>query len=103
MRGRKSQLVVILSPEERRLLEYRLRCTTTPLGLARRCQAIRAVADGTSLVGAARRVGLTEKHVRKWVQRFLARRLEGLNDRPGRGRKPAFSPLGGPARRQDRL
>ena len=103
MRGRKSQLVVILSPEERRLLEYRLRCTTTPLGLARRCQAILAVADGNSLVGAARRVGLTEKHVRKWVRRFIARRLEGLNDRPGRGRKPAFSPLGGPARRQDRL
>jgi hypothetical protein len=103
MRGRKSQLVVILTPEERHLLRYRLRCTTTPLGLARRCQTILAVADGLSLVGAARRVGLTEKHVRKWVQRFLDRRLEGLNDRPGRGRKPAFSPLGGPTRGQDRL
>jgi Winged helix-turn helix len=103
MRGRKSQLVVILTPEERHLLQYRLRCTTTPLGLARRCQAILAVADGLSLVGAARQVGLTEKHVRKWVQRFLARRLEGLNDRPGRGRKPVFSPLGGSPRGQDRL
>jgi hypothetical protein len=103
MRGRKSSLVVTLSPQERQVLEYRLRCTTTPLGLARRCQAILTVADGLSLVGAARRVGLTEKHVRKWVQRFLGRRIEGLNDRPGRGRKPAFSPLGGPARRQDRL
>ena len=103
MRGRKSSLVVSLSPQERQVLEYRLRCTTTPLGLARRCQAILAVADGLSLAGAARQVGLTEKHVRKWVQRFLASRLEGLKDRPGRGRKPAFSPLGGPARGQDRL
>ena len=103
MRGRKSQLVVILSSEERHRLEHRLRCTTTPLGLARRSQAILAVADGLSLVGAARRVGLTEKHVRKWVQRFIAQRLEGLTDRPGRGRKPVFSPLGGPARRQDGL
>jgi hypothetical protein len=103
MRGRKSQLVVTLSSEERRLLQYRLRCTTTPLGLARRCRAILAVADGRSLVGVARQVGLTEKHVRKWVQRFLAQRLAGLNDRPGRGRKPVFSPLGGIARGQDRL
>ncbi len=103
MRGRKSQLVVILTPEERHHLQYRLRCTTTPLGLARRYRAIQAVADGLSLVGAARCAGLTEKHVRKWIQRFLARRLEGLNDRPGRGRKPVFSPLGGPPRGQDRL
>jgi hypothetical protein len=103
MRGRKSSLVVSLSPQERQVLEYRLRCTTTPLGLARRSQAILAVADGLSLAGAPRQVGLTEKHVRKWVQRFLASRLEGLKDRPGRGRKPAFSPLGGPARGQDRL
>jgi DNA-binding NarL/FixJ family response regulator len=103
MRGRKSSLVVSLSPQERQVLEYRLRCTTTPLGLARRSQAILAVADGFSLAGAARQVGLTEKHVRKWVQRLLASRLEGLKDRPGRGRKPAFSPLGGPARGQDRL
>jgi hypothetical protein len=103
MRGRKSSLVVSLSPQERQLLEHRRRCTTTPLGLARRCQTILAVADGLSLAGAARLVGLTEKHVRKWVQRSLATRLEGLKDRPGRGRKPAFSPLGGPARGQDRL
>jgi hypothetical protein len=103
MRGRKSSLVVSLSPQERQVLEYRLRCTTTPLGLARRCGAILAVADGFSLAGAARQVGLTEKHVRKWVQRFLASRLEGLKDRQGRGRRPAFSPLGGPPRRQDRL
>jgi hypothetical protein len=100
MRGRKSRLVVTLSPEERQVLEYRLRCTTTPLGLARRCRAILAVADGLSLVGAARQAGLTEKHLRKWVQRFLAQRLDGLKDRPGRGRKPAFSPRGGGARRQ---
>jgi hypothetical protein len=48
-------------------------------------------------------VGLTEKHVRTWVQRFLKDRLDGLRDRPGRGRKPVFSPRGGEARRQERL
>jgi Helix-turn-helix domain len=103
MRGRKSQLVVTLSTEERLALEHLLRRTTTPQGLSRRGRVILAVADGQSLVGAGRLAGMTEKHVRKWVQRYIDRRLEGLNDRPGRGRKPAFPPLGGDPRRQDRL
>jgi hypothetical protein len=103
MRGRKTSLHVVLSIEERSYLEQRLRCTTTSLGLARRCRVILGVADGLPLVEVARLVGLTEKHVRKWTQRFLARRLEGLHDRPGRGRKPIFSPRGGDARGEDRL
>jgi hypothetical protein len=103
MRGRKTSLHVILTAEERDRLEQRLRCTTTSLGLARRCRAILGVADGLALVEVARLVDLTEKHVRKWVQRFLKDRLDGLHDRPGRGRKPVFSPRGGDARREDRL
>jgi len=98
MRGRKTALHVILTAEERHR-EQRLRCTTTSLGLARRCRAILAVADALPLVAVARRVDLTEKHVRQWVQRFLERRLDGLQDRPGRGRKPVFSgSSGGSAR-----
>jgi len=103
MRGRKTSLHVVLTPQERDQLEQRLRCTTTSLGLARRCRAILEVADGLPLVEVARLVDLTEKHVRKWVQRFLERRLDGLHDRPGRGRKPAFSPRGSDARGEDRL
>ena len=103
MRGRKTSLHVILREEERGYLEQRLRCTTTSLGLARRCRAILGVADGLPLVEVARLVDLTEKHVRKWVQRFLKDRLDGLHDRPGRGRKPVFSPRGGAVRGQDRL
>ena len=103
MRGRKTSLHVILTEEERGYLEQRLRCTTTSLGLARRCRAILGVADGLPLVQVARLVDLTEKHVRKWVQRFLKERLDGLRDRPGRGRKPVFSPRGGAVRGEDRL
>ena len=103
MRGRKSALRVVLTPEEHdQLLKY-LRRPSTSLGLARRCRAILEVAEGTPLVEVARLVGLTEKHVRKWVQRFLQGRIAGLYDRPGRGRKPVFSPRGGAVRRQDRL
>jgi Helix-turn-helix domain len=103
MRGRKTSLCVVLSLEERSQLEQLLRCTTTSLGLARRCRTILAVAEGLPLVHVARLVDLTEKHVRKWVQRFLKERLDGLHDRPGRGRKPVFSPRGGDARGEDRL
>src|SRR5512135_116793 len=103
MRGRKTSLHVVLTAQESDQLERRLRCTTTSLGLARRCRAILGVADGLPLVEVARLVDSTEKHVRKWVQRFLKGRLDGLRDRPGRGRKPVFSPRGGHARREDRL
>jgi Helix-turn-helix domain len=103
MRGRKSALRVILTPEEHDRLGKHLRRPSTPLGLARRRRAILEVAEGTPLVEVARLVGLTQRHVRKWVQRFLAGRLAGLHDRPGRGRKPVFSPRGRDLRGQDRL
>ena len=103
MRGRRTSLRVVLTPEERNELERRLRCTTTPSGLARRSRVILGVANGLALVEVARLVGMTEKHVRKWTTRFLRSRLEGLHDRPGRGRKPVFSPRGRDARGEDRL
>jgi hypothetical protein len=103
MRGRKTSLRVILTPEERSYLEQQLRSRTISQGLARRCRAVLGVADGLPVVEVARLVDLTEKHVRKWVQRFLNERLDGLRDRPGRGRKPVFSPRSGDARREDRL
>jgi hypothetical protein len=103
MRGRKTSLRVALTTEERSELERRLRSTTTSLGLARRCRAILEVAAGLPLAHVARLVDLTEKHVRKWVQRFLEDRLDGLRDRPGRGRKPVFSPRGSDARGEDRV
>jgi hypothetical protein len=103
MRGRKTSLHVVLTAQERDQLEQHLRCTTTSLGLARRCRAILGVADGLPLVEVARLVDLTEKHVRTWVQRFLTDRLDGLRDRPGRGRQPVFSPRGGEARGENRL
>jgi hypothetical protein len=102
MRGRKSALRVVLTPEEHDQLLKLLRSRSTPLGFARRCRAILEVTEGTRLVEVARLVGLTETNVRKWVQRFLHHRLAGLLDRPGRGRKPVLSPRGGDVPGQDR-
>jgi hypothetical protein len=103
MRGRKTSLRVVLTTLERAELEQRLRFMSTSLGLARRCRAILGVADGLTLVEVARLVDLTEEHVREWVQRFLKDRLEGLRDRPGRGRKPLFPPRGRDLRGEDRV
>ena len=101
MRGRRTSLVV-LTPEERNELERRLRCTTTPSGLARRSRVILGVADGLPLVQVARLVGMTEKHMHKWTTRFLKSRLEGLHDRPGRSHT-VFSPRGRDVRGEDCL
>ena len=91
MRGRKTALRIDLTPEERTELERQVRCTTLPAGLVRRARIILGVASGLPLIEVSRRVGITEKHVRKWTLRFNAKRLEGLKDQPGRGRKPVFS------------
>ena len=94
-RGRKTPIHIVLSDEERRELESRNRSTTVAQGPARRGRAILLLADGTSVSDTARKVGMSRKFVQQWAGRFLHRRLEGLVDRKGRGRKPAFSPGGG--------
>ena len=103
MRGRKTSLVVLLTAEEREQLEGWLRATRTPVGQVRRATMILKLADGLPVSHAARAAGLTEKHGRTWVHRFLKQRIAGLSDLPGRGRKPVFPPRSGAARGQDRL
>ena len=92
MRGRKSSLVVVLTEEERTQLLRWSRSTALPAGLVTRAQAIVLFAGGLPIEHIAQAVGLTQQHVRQWIQRFLQRRLDGLYDLPGRGRKPSFSP-----------
>jgi transposase len=41
-----------------------------------------------------RRLDLPRQVVSKWRKRFFEERLDGLEDRPGRGRPPVFSPFG---------
>lgn len=103
MRGRKTALKIVLAAEQREFLETQLRRHSIPQAMARRYRVVLCVADGLSLVASAREVGMTEKHVRKWLKRFLEEGHEGLKDRPGRGRKPSFPPPGGAARSQARL
>ena len=91
-RGRKSSLRIILLPEERQTLERWQRSTTIAAGLARRGKLMLWLAAGDSQADVAQAVGGQRPVVRTWAKRFLAQRLEGLADAPGRGAKGAFSP-----------
>jgi putative transposase len=102
-RGRQSPSHIFLAPVERAELERWQRSTTIPAGLAKRAKIILLRAEGLSLSAIARRLELGRRMVRKWRQRFLNRRLPGLPDRPGRGRRPVFPPRGGRASGQARL
>ncbi|MGI8915377.1 MAG: helix-turn-helix domain-containing protein [Chloroflexota bacterium] len=103
MRGRKAALKVELSEAVRQTLEGWLRATSTPLGTARRARALLLLADGVSYVETARLVGLADRHVRKWVRRFVRDGLDGLHDLPRSGRPPAFPPSGSNGDGQARL
>jgi hypothetical protein len=89
-----SQRTIRLSPEERRALE-RLRDTAPKAYLRERAAAILKVARGIPAAWVARDGLLRPRDpdtVYAWLNRFAAVGPAGLAIRPGRGRKPAFSP-----------
>ena len=91
-RGRKTSLTIRLTPAERQTLLAWQRATTIRAGLRRRARMILLVADGVSITAIAAMVGISRRYVYKWAQRFLEQGVEGLADKPGRGRVPRQAP-----------
>jgi transposase-like protein len=91
-RGRKSSLVVLLTPTKRSDLEALQRRTTISAGLARRVRMVLLRADGASLADVARWVGVAPRVVAKWIKRYRQQGLRGLGDKARPGRPPGFSP-----------
>jgi len=58
---------------------------------ARRLSAVRLALLGQAAAAIAQQVLLSERQVRTWVARYNAGGLDGLDDRPGRGRKGPLS------------
>jgi transposase len=83
---------MVLSSEEQATLERWQRSTTVAAGLVRRGKIIRLLAAGHSHSDVGRSVGVQRTVVRTWATRFLAQRLDGLSDAPGRGAKGGFPP-----------
>jgi hypothetical protein len=73
-----------LADEERATLERRARRRNSGQALALRCRIVLACAAGASNAEVVKRLGVSRPTVTKWRSRFVARRLEGLADEPGR-------------------
>lgn len=78
-RGRPA-VEVVVSAQQREVLERWARRPTTAAGLAARAGIVLAAADGSSNVEVAAGVGCTPATVAKWRSRFVAEGLEGLSD-----------------------
>jgi Winged helix-turn helix len=103
MRGRRSALVVVLTEAERAFLKRLVRSTKAPASKVARARMVLKFADGGTFSGIARQMEVERVLVRKWVKRFVRKRIEGLDDLKRTGRPPAFPPGGRGARRQDRV
>jgi hypothetical protein len=86
-RGRKTALTIRLTPAERQTLLAWQRSTSIPAGLARRGRLVLLLADGMTITAIASTVGISRRFVYKWVQRFVAQRVEGLYDKPRADRR----------------
>lgn len=90
--GRKTNVTITLTKEEKTVLRAWQRSTTIRAGLAKRGRIILMVADGIPISEVARTVGIRRRFIYKWANRFNKKRLAGLIDKSGRGRKPRFPP-----------
>jgi len=84
-RGRTTSLTITLTPAERQTLLAWQRSTIMPMGLQRRARMILLLADGMTITDIVARVGISPRCVYKWAWRFLDQRVQGLDEKPGRG------------------
>ena len=79
VRGRKTSFNIRLTPQERQTLLAWQRATTVSAGLARRARIILLLAHGVPITDIAMTVGMSRRHVYKWIHRFVQEGLEGLH------------------------
>ena len=77
-----------LAAEEAEELSRRARATTVPVRDRQRAEIILLSVQGLTQQRIAEQLGISRLCVNRWVGRFALRRLQGLSDRAGRGRKP---------------
>ena len=91
---RKSPYTIELSDEERRILEARGRRYTLPYRDVVRAQMVLLAAGGLRNDEIARRLNTRREVVTIWRKRFYEERVQGLEERPRRGKPPTFPPGG---------
>src|SRR5438094_1874468 len=78
---------VVLSDEDRQVLERWARRPKSSQALALRCRIVLAAAEGRSSTEIAAELGCNPSTVGKWRGRFARRGLDGRHDEPGPGRR----------------
>jgi len=91
---RRSPYRIELSEEERRALKARARKYTLPYRDVVRAQMVLLAAEDLANDEIARRLNSRREVVSMWRKRFFEQGLAGLEERPRRGRPPAFPPRG---------
>jgi transposase len=81
-----NRVQVVLSDEEREVLERWARRPKSSQALALRCRIVLAAADGELSKEIAARLGCSDDTVGKWRGRFARRGLDGLHDEPRPGK-----------------
>ncbi len=83
-----SEFVRPLGPEEVRTIEKLVRSRTVPAGIYQRALIVKWSSEGLTPTEIAHRLPMKWDNIVKWIRRFNAAGLAGLQERPGRGRKP---------------
>lgn len=89
---RKSPYSLSITLKERRELEKVARQYTSPYYIVVRAKIVLMAAQGLENKEIGERLDLPRQIVSKWRKRFFEERLDGLFDRPRRGRPVTFSP-----------
>lgn len=89
---RRSPYTILLSQEERRLLESDAQKYTSPYFRVVRAKIVLYAAQGMRNDEIGMRLDLPRQIVSKWRKRFFEKRLVGLEDETRQGRPPVFSP-----------
>jgi transposase len=89
-----SSSTLVISDEDREVLESWTRSRTVSAGQVERARIVLAVADGAGTTGAAELVGVSRPTVIKWRDRFAAQGIAGLGDEPRSGRPKTVDDAG---------
>ena len=82
---------VVLTPEERTILERIAHSRTVSFRQVQRARLVLLAAKGMTNTALAQELGLARGMVIQWRERFNRERLEGLSDRPRPGRPPTYT------------
>lgn len=79
-----------VSDDERTKIERLMHAQTAPVRLARRARIIALAATGLSVPAITVQVQQSQECVRRWIERFNAAGLDGLDDAPRAGRPRTY-------------